>query len=253
MLDTRPRSIFDGYTTLYTPYSQSRRIAAMGEQKHLEGPRVQLPQGTVVGITLQDGFPNTVQAFRGIPYALPPIGDRRFRPPVKVGKGEGIIDATKFGPRAPAQQFLVIGPKLDESEDCLTVNIFRQAQHSTASKLPVLIYFHGGAFNRGNAAMHNTASMVGWSEQPFVGVSFGYRIGSLGFLPSKLSAKEGALNLGLKDQICLIEWVEENIHHFGGDKDNVTLGGLSAGAHSVSPAQSNKTSADGVGRSVTIY
>lgn len=206
----------------------------MGEQKHLEGPQIQLSQGSVVGTTLQDGFPNAVEAFRGIPYALPPTGDRRFRPPVKVGKGEGIIDATHFGPRAPAQQFLVVGPKLDESEDCLTVNIFRQAQHSTASKLPVLIYFHGGAFNRGNAAMHNTASMVSWSEQPFIGLSFGYRIGSLGFLPSKLSAKEGALNLGLKDQICLMEWVEENIHHFGGDKDNVTLSGLSAGAHSVS-------------------
>ncbi|KAF3031806.1 hypothetical protein E8E11_001368 [Didymella keratinophila] len=81
--------------------------------------------------------------------------------------------------------------------------------------------------------MHDTASMVGWSDVPFIGMSFGYRIGALGFLPSKLSAEEGALNLGLKDQICLLEWVEENIHHFGGDKNNVTLIGLSAGAHSI--------------------
>jgi len=81
--------------------------------------------------------------------------------------------------------------------------------------------------------MHDTASMVGWSESPFIAVSFGYRIGALGFLPSKLSVAEGALNLGLKDQICLLDWVEENIEHFGGDKNNVTLIGLSAGAHSV--------------------
>ncbi|KAJ4348881.1 hypothetical protein N0V95_005102 [Ascochyta clinopodiicola] len=81
--------------------------------------------------------------------------------------------------------------------------------------------------------MHDTASMVGWSELPFIGVSFGYRIGALGFLPSRLSAAEGLLNLGLKDQICLLDWIEENIHYFGGDKNNVTLIGLSAGAHSI--------------------
>jgi len=197
-------------------------------------PRVQLPQGSVVGITLHGPYPNAVESFRGIHYALPPTDELRFRPPMKVGTGQGTIDASQFGPRAPAQQFLKVGPTLEESEDCLTVNVFRQAHYNTSSALPVAVYLHGGAFNRGNAAMHNTESMIGWSELPFIGVSFGYRIGALGFLPSKLSAAEGALNLGLKDQICLLEWVEENIQHFGGDKDNVTLIGLSAGAHSVS-------------------
>ncbi|KAJ8114713.1 hypothetical protein OPT61_g3470 [Boeremia exigua] len=196
-------------------------------------PSVQLPQGLALGTTLNAGYPHAVDAFRGIPYALPPTGDRRFRPPVKVPRGDGTIDATQFGPRAPAQQFITVGPTLAESEDCLTVNVFRQAPHNESSRLPVAVYIHGGAFNRGNAAMHDTASMVGWSELPFVAVSFGYRIGALGFLPSCSSAAEGALNLGLKDQICLLEWVEENIHHFGGDKDNVTLFGLSAGAHSI--------------------
>ncbi|KAF1971318.1 acetylcholinesterase precursor [Bimuria novae-zelandiae CBS 107.79] len=197
-------------------------------------PRVQLLQGTIVGNTLQGGYPHAVEAFRGVPYALPPTGERRFRPPEKVAKDpETIINATQFGPRAPAQQFVKVGPTLDESEDCLTANVFRQARHDQFEALPVAIYFHGGAFNRGNAAMHDTAAMVGWSEHPFIAVSFGYRIGALGFLPSKLSAKEGALNLGLKDQICLLDWVEENIGHFGGDKNNVTLIGLSAGAHSI--------------------
>lgn len=82
--------------------------------------------------------------------------------------------------------------------------------------------------------MHNTASMVAWSEEPFIAVSFNYRIGALGFLPSSVSAKEGILNLGLRDQIVLFEWVRDNISQFGGDPNNVTLFGLSAGGHSVS-------------------
>lgn len=197
-------------------------------------PEVRIPQGTVVGTTLRGDYPRAVEAFKGVPYALPPTGERRFRPPEKVAPSQKTIDASNFGPRAPAQQFIVLGPTLEESEDCLTVNIFRQAEHNGSNALPVAVYLHGGAFNRGNAAMHDTASMVGWSELPFVAVSFGYRIGALGFLPSKLSAAEGALNLGLKDQMCLLDWVEENIQHFGGDRNNVTLIGLSAGAHSVS-------------------
>jgi carboxylesterase type B len=201
-------------------------------------PSVTLPQGTVVGIQETGAYPGTVESFKGIPYALPPTGDRRFRPPIKVEPSSQVIDASKFGPRAPAKQFLVVGPKLEESEDCLTVNVFRPAKTTPttekSSLLPVAVYIHGGAFNRGNAAMHDTGAMVGWSEAPFIGVSFGYRIGALGFLPSRLSAEEGALNLGLKDQICLLEWVQENIAHFGGDKQRVTLFGLSAGAHSVS-------------------
>jgi carboxylesterase type B len=76
--------------------------------------------------------------------------------------------------------------------------------------------------------------MVAWSEKPFVAVSFGYRLGALGFLPSGLTKKEGLLNLGLRDQILLFQWVQENIEAFGGDPGNVTLFGLSAGAHSVS-------------------
>ena len=199
-------------------------------------PRVKLPQGTVIGGLERGPFPKTVESFKGIPYALPPTGDRRFRAPVPVGPSSETIDASEFGPRAPATQLITVGPTLEQSEDCLTANVFRPAVEDQKGLLPVALYIHGGAFNRGNAAMHNTASMVGWSEAPFIAVSFGYRISAFGFLPSKLSAKEGVLNLGLKDQICLMQWVQENIHHFGGDKDNVTLIGLSAGAHSVSAA-----------------
>ena len=99
--------------------------------------------------------------------------------------------------------------------------------------LPVAVYVHGGAFNRGTASMHDTASMVSWSAAPFVAVSFNYRLGALGFLPCAAAAADGALNLGLRDQILLLAWVRDNIARFGGDPGCVTLFGLSAGAHSV--------------------
>lgn len=228
------------------PLSSKRAPTKMGEHiEHDSRPQVILPQGTVLGVRERGPYPHTVECFKGIPYAQQPTDDRRFRPPIKLqlpsSPNDIIIDASQFGPRAPAKQFVVYGPRLEESEECLTVNVFRAARNATeddqddsAKLLPVAVYFHGGAFNRGNAAMHDTASMVGWSESPFIGVSFGYRIGALGFLPSKLSAQEGALNLGLKDQICLLEWVQDNIGLFGGNKDEITLFGLSAGAHSVS-------------------
>lgn len=81
--------------------------------------------------------------------------------------------------------------------------------------------------------MHDTASMLAWSEEPFIALSFNYRIGALGFLNSELTAKEGLLNLGLHDQKLLLEWVQQNIEAFGGDPSDVTIAGLSAGAHSI--------------------
>ena len=202
-------------------------------------PRVTLTQGILVGVRLQQSLPQAVEAFLGVPYAIPPIGERRFRPAVHLPASTSILDASKCGPAAPGKQLRAgLSPELEYSEDCLTANIFRHAHgdalERTEDKLPVAVYIHGGAFNRGTSSMHKTASMVAHSHEPFVAVSFNYRIGALGFLPSGLSAKEGILNLGLRDQILLLEWVQDNITAFGGDPGNVTLIGLSAGAHSVS-------------------
>jgi carboxylesterase type B len=196
-------------------------------------PSVTLPQGKVVGIRLEYKFPQPVDAFLGIPYARPPVGDLRFRPAERFPNSTEIIDASNYGPAAPGKALLPGGPALRQSEDCLSVNIFRPSKSNLAEKLPVAIYVHGGAYNRGSAAMHKTASMVAWSEEPFIAVTFGYRLGALGFLPSSVSKKEGLLNLGLRDQSFLFQWVQENIALFGGDPGTVTLFGLSAGAHSV--------------------
>lgn len=199
-------------------------------------PTVTIRQGTLEGIILEE-VARPIEGFLGVPYALPPTGDRRLRPPVPVTASTAVIDASEYGAAAPGKQ-LRPGSNLTYSEDCLKANIFRhvpmpKTAKTAASLLPVAVYIHGGAFNRGTSSSYNAASLLAHSAEPFVVVSFNYRLGALGFLPSTLSAKEGALNLGLRDQILMLEWVQENIAAFGGDPDNVAIYGISAGGHSV--------------------
>ncbi|TVY59613.1 Lipase, partial [Lachnellula suecica] len=194
-------------------------------------PQVRLSQGLVIGTILDNKFPAPVEAFMGLPYSQPPIEDRRFRRAVPLPASNDTFKAQSYSPICPGKQLLK-GKAAPNSEDCMTVNIFRQ-RPSNDKKIPVAVYIHGGAFNRGSSRMHNTASMVAWSEKPFIGVSFNYRIGALGFLPSKLSFEENIVNLGLHDQVFLLQWVQDNIESFGGDKNDVTTFGLSAGAHSI--------------------
>lgn len=123
----------------------------------LEAPQVAIGRGTtIVGSVLHEaGWPRAVEAFRGVPYALPPVGDRRFRPLVPISS-QGVINATRFGPRCPGKQLLQLpGSGGAESEDCLTLNVFRPEIADTDSetvKWPVAVYIHGGAFNRGTGA-----------------------------------------------------------------------------------------------------
>ncbi|KAK2740531.1 hypothetical protein FQN55_008874 [Onygenales sp. PD_40] len=202
-------------------------VSMLGE---LEAPSVTIRQGTVIGAVLRGDLPQPVEAFRGIPYALPPTGERRFRPPEPVYASEGTIDGTGYGKRCASPPLLLL---FGWSEDCLNLNIFRPQARNNTEKLPVAIYFHGGAFNAGSGPSHNSASMVAWSEKPFIAVNFNYRLGAFGFLSSTLAAQEGSLNAGLHDQILLMKWVQENIEAFGGDPNQITLFGLSAGAHSI--------------------
>ncbi|WYZ43611.1 hypothetical protein EsH8_VII_000047 [Colletotrichum jinshuiense] len=205
---------------------------------HDAHPTVTIKQGIVVGKLLDDGkIPAPVEGFLGIRYALPPINDLRFRPAVPVPEGNGTFEAFYMGPRCPGKQMVpfledpLLGPDV-ESEDCLTINVFRPYGHDTSrAKLPVSVLIPGGAFNRGAARMHNTYTMLAHSPEPFVAVSMQYRIGVFGGLNTELTEKEGLLNLGLRDMYAALEWVQENIANFGGNPDDVTIMGLSAAAH----------------------
>lgn len=148
--------------------------------------------------------------------------------------------------RCPGRQLVpfledpLLGPDT-ESEDCLTINVWRPKGHSASGKkLPVSVLIPGGAFNRGAARMHNTHTMLAFSPEPFVAVSMQYRIGVFGGFNNDLTQKEGVLNLGLKDMYVALEWVQKNIAAFGGDADDVTIMGLSAAAHAVSQQLQNE-------------
>lgn len=179
--------------------------------------------GTVRGRRLGD-----LLSWRGIPYAAPPTGPLRFRAPRPVTPWTGIRDATAFGPPAPQQ-------RRRGSEDCLTLNVLRQAESSAAAR-PVMVYIHGGAHTAGTPAdpMYSGASLVRRGDVVFV--SLGYRLGALGYLDFREFSTPDRpfdVNLGLRDQIAALEWVQRNIASFGGDPSNVTLFGESAGADAV--------------------
>ncbi len=194
-------------------------------------PVVVLRQGKIIGIELETGYSQILEAFRGVPYGQSTGGDRRFMPPLPVNDSTEEFDASKFGDKCPA------GPEDSgsQSEDCLNANIYRPKGRNPRLKLPVVVHFHGGAFNFGaGESSRFVAQFVAWSTEPIIAVAFNYRVGAFGFLPSRVIGKAGLLNAGLKDQALLLEWVRENIGTFGGDPDNVTIMGSSAGAHSVS-------------------
>ncbi|KAK3297719.1 Alpha/Beta hydrolase protein [Chaetomium fimeti] len=207
-------------------------------------PAVVLRQGTYVGTTLLASyrFPKAVEAFRGVPYAQDTGGQNRFRPPQPLPESTETFGAVAWGKICPAEGMIA----RNMSENCLNSNIYRPAglvdkdgydiTEPGAKKrphLPVVVYVHGGGFNKGHGTERNMASFVAWADAPMVAVNFNYRVGALGFLPSDVTAREGLLNLGLRDQQMLLGWVQDNIEAFGGDPENVTIMGLSAGAHSI--------------------
>ncbi|KAK4228456.1 lipase 1 [Podospora fimiseda] len=195
-------------------------------------PTATITQGTYIGVTVQKSkrFPRGFEAFRGIPYAKDTSGQNRFRPPQRLPASTKTINAAKWGQACPTDG--VVRPGM--GENCLNLNVYRPVGTGKEERLPVVVYVHGGGFNAGKGTERNMASFVSWfGEKGIVSVNFNYRVGALGFLPSEVTARKGLLNLGLRDQQMALEWVEENIEGFGGDKGNITVMGLSAGAHSI--------------------
>jgi para-nitrobenzyl esterase len=171
---------------------------------------------------------STYQCFLGIPYAKPPIGELRFEKPQPMDPWSEVIDSLKYGNIAPQHQ--KDDPPLDQpgDENCLYLNIWTPSADN--ERRPVMVWIHGGGFLIEAGARPRTDGSKLCSHGNIVVVSFNYRLGSLGFLnlPGIPS------NLGIRDQLSALKWVVQNIDHFGGDPNNITIFGESAGGASVS-------------------
>lgn len=197
-------------------------------------PVVEAPVGMLRGEAL-DGL----HVFRGIPYAQAPTGQLRWRPPVATQPWSGVRDATRFGPachQPPSRPESVYAPAetFAMSEDCLSLNVWAPA---AAAKAPVFVWIHGGALSGGASSetAYDGAQLA--AQGGVVAVSINYRLGALGYLAHPQLSGESddrvSGNYGLLDQIEALRWVRDNIAAFGGDPDNVTIAGESAGALSV--------------------
>ena len=170
-----------------------------------------------------------VSVWRGIPYAAPPVGELRFRKPQPPGPWEGARDATEFGHACPqGSRMKGRAPVTDISEDCLTINIWSPA--SDRAKRAVLFYIHGGSFSEGTGADKEYEGTKLAREGDVVVVTFNYRLGAFGFMNFSFLDERFTPNCGLWDCLAALRWVNENIAAFGGDPDNVTVCGQSAGA-----------------------
>ncbi|MGN6083705.1 carboxylesterase/lipase family protein [Trinickia sp.] len=200
------------------------------------GPRLELMTGTIAGANV-NAPPRPVRAFLGIPYAAPPIGALRWQAPQPIARWSGIRQATQFAPRCmqhPNEKRPARASQM--SEDCLYLNVWAP-NPDTDAKRPVLVYFHGGDLNDGDASeiRYDGANLAAIGV---VTVTVNYRLGVFGFLalPSSPSESSGdtARNYGLLDQVAALRWVRENIAAFGGDPANVTIAGDFGGAVAVS-------------------
>ncbi|KYN16377.1 PREDICTED: juvenile hormone esterase-like [Trachymyrmex cornetzi] len=184
--------------------------------------KVQVDEGKLVGVVV-DGYNVRYFAFRGIPYAKPPVGELRFKDPVPAEPWFGERDASKYG--NIAVQVELVTHKVIGNEDCLYLNVYTTKIESS-KKRPVMVWIYGGGFiiGSGDAAWYGPDYIV---EKDVVLVTLNYRLGVLGFL--NLNNKVAAGNQGLKDVILALKWVQKNILKFGGDPGNITIFGESAG------------------------
>ncbi|HEM62556.1 MAG TPA: carboxylesterase/lipase family protein, partial [Chloroflexi bacterium] len=173
-----------------------------------------------------------VNIFKGIPFAAPPFGANRFRPPQPVDSWSGVRDALSYGPKTPQlpypQEMDILPPELVvPGEDCLNLNIWSPALGSAGR--PVMVWVPGGMFEYHGTGASPWYDGTSFARDGIVCVTISYRVGADGFL----YLGEGNANRGLRDQVAALEWVQANIAAFGGDPGNVTIFGESAGAMSV--------------------
>jgi para-nitrobenzyl esterase len=201
-------------------------------------PEVAVDGGSITGLTMP-AAPGW--SYRGIPFAAPPVGDRRWRPPQPVIPWEGVLPCTSYGPVCPQETLSTptfapaVASGQPQSEDCLYLNVDTPSTSLTDS-LPVMVWIYGGSFlnGSGSAPLYDGGVLT---TNGVVVVTFNYRLGPFGFFAhpdlTAESPEHSSGNYGLLDQIAALEWVQRNIAKFGGDPDNVTIFGESAGACSV--------------------
>src|SRR5437868_11423720 len=206
-------------------------LGVLGATRIADPPRVKIDTGTLQGVV---DSASGVLVFRGIPYAAPPVGELRWRPPQSPAKWSGVRDASKLGHNCMQHQpYDDIDPfTAGVSEDCLYLNVWTKSLPLPASRfpLPVLVWIHGGGFwaGFGGEERHNGAPLA---KKGAVVVTLNYRLGPSGFLAHPAFASESphhaAGNYGLLDQIAALQWVQRNIARFGGDPSRVTIFGES--------------------------
>ncbi|MGX8708497.1 MAG: carboxylesterase/lipase family protein, partial [Bacteroidales bacterium] len=217
-------------------------IAAMAAACNTGNPVLNVSGGKIRGV-LTDS--SDVLVFKGIPYAAPPVGGLRWQAPQPVLSWEGVRVCDSFGPIAPqpgnapgtfyGDEFYWQGTP-EQSEDCLYLNVWAPARTvgKPGAKLPVAMWIHGGAYMNGYG-YEVTMDGDAWARRGVILVTINYRLGTLGFLSHpELTAEQGQSgNYGTMDQIAALRWIRDNIAGFGGDPDNITVLGQSAGAMSV--------------------
>src|SRR5688572_28961519 len=199
---------------------------------------VKTASGQLAGVTLASG----VRAFKGIPFGAPPVGDLRWKEPQPVAKWDGVRKADTFGnvcvqpsqpnrlPNKNVSTDLPDSPKT--SEDCLYLNLWTSANRAN-DRQPVMVWIFGGAYSEGaGSSPHNDGEAL--AKKGVVLVTFNYRLGAFGFFShpelTKESGRNASGNQALADTIAVLRWVKENVAAFGGDPNNVTIFGESAGA-----------------------
>ena len=203
-------------------------------------PLVSTKKGTISGFQTEKG----INVYKGIPFAAPPVGDLRWKAPQPVKSWEGVKPCTDWGPspmQGPprpfmfwSQEFLI--PEKPISEDCLYLNVWTGVRNGDKHR-PVLVYIYGGGFRSGGSGcpIYDGEAMA---QKGVVFVSINYRVGTFGFLAHPELSEEAEYgssgNYALLDMIAALKWVQENIQAFGGDPQNVTIAGQSAGAFAVS-------------------